>query len=106
MKSIVEKDVEKELESIYGIEHCKREIIDYVKYLKISKKSKFANYNIIIHNSSNYPGETKNRLIDILWKMLKKEEIIKKGCEFITEEQIKLFDKKEEKGSKRQKRQK
>ena len=104
MKSIVEKDVEKELESIYGIEHCKREIIDYVKYLKISKKSKFANYNIIIHNSSNYPGETKNRLIDFLCKMLKKEEIIKKGCEFITEEQIKLFDKKEEKGSKRQKK--
>ena len=29
MKKIVEKDVEKELESIYGIENCKGEIIDY-----------------------------------------------------------------------------
>ena len=47
MKKIVEKDVEKELESIYGIENCKGEIIDYIKYLEVSKKSKFANYNIV-----------------------------------------------------------
>lgn len=48
MKKIVEKDVEKELESIYGIENCKGEIIDYIKYLEVSKKSKFANYNMRI----------------------------------------------------------
>ena len=80
MKKLVEKDVVKELESIYGIENCKGEILDYVKYLKISKKSNFANYNIIIHNNSSYPGETKNRLIEFLSKRLEKEISIFQFC--------------------------
>ena len=101
MKKLVEKDVIKELESIYGIENCKGEILDYVKYLEISKKSNFANYNVIIHNNSSYPGETKNRLIEFLSKRLEKEGIVKNGYEFITEEQIKLFENKEEKEVKR-----
>ena len=97
MKNMVEKDVVKELESIYGIENCKREILEYAKYLEISKKSGFANYNIIIHNNSSYPGETKNKLIEFLCKILKKEEIVKNGYESIAEEQLKLFENKEEK---------
>lgn len=101
MKKLVEKDVIKELENIYGIENCKGEILDYVKYLEISKKSNFANYNVIIHNNSSYPGETKNRLIEFLSKRLEKEGIVKNGYEFITEEQIKLFENKEEKEVKR-----
>ena len=104
MKKIVEKDVEKELESIYGIENCKGEIIDYIKYLEVSKKSKFANYNIIIHNNSSYPGETKNKLIEFLSKMLEKTEITKNGYEYITEDQIKIFENKEEKESKKEKK--
>ena len=43
-------EITKELDDIYGIEECKWEILNYVKYLKLDKKDNFANYNVIIHN--------------------------------------------------------
>ena len=36
MKNILENDIEKELDNIYGIENSKWEILNYAKYLEIS----------------------------------------------------------------------
>ena len=58
-------EITKELDDIYGIEECKWEILNYVKYLKLDKKDNFANYNVIIHNRSSYPSETKLKLINM-----------------------------------------
>ena len=72
MKNALENEIEKELDNIYGIENSKWEILNYIKYLEISKQNYFANYNVIIHNNSSYPEETKIKLIDFLCKMLNK----------------------------------
>ena len=88
MKNILENDIEKELDNIYGIENSKWEILNYAKYLEISNKIHFANYNIIIHNNSDYPSETKNKLVEFLYKLLKNNKIIEKGYEFITIDDI------------------
>ena len=88
MKNILENDIEKELDNIYGIENSKWEILNYAKYLEISSKIHFANYNIIIHNNSDYPSETKNKLVEFLYKLLKNNNIIEKGYEFITIDDI------------------
>lgn len=75
-------EITKELDDIYGIEECKWEILNYVKYLKLDKKDNFANYNVIIHNRSSYPSETKLKLIDFLNKMLVDNEVINTEYEF------------------------
>lgn len=73
MKNILENEVEKELNNIYGIGSSKWEILNYAKYLEISNENHFANYNIIIHNNSEYPSETKNKLVEFLYEILKKK---------------------------------
>lgn len=88
-------DAIKELDNIYGIENSKWEILNYIKYLKIGKENHFANYNIIIHNNSGYPFETKVKLIDFLFKMLKINNIIKTDYEFVTINQLKKFEKRD-----------
>ena len=81
-------EITKELDDIYGIEECKWEILNYVKYLKLDKKDNFANYNVIIHNRSSYPSETKLKLIDFLNKMLVANEVINTEYEFLTSAQL------------------
>ena len=81
-------EVEKELNNIYGIGSSKWEILNYAKYLEISNENHFANYNIIIHNNSEYPSETKNKLVEFLYEILKKNNIIEDGYEFITTDDI------------------
>lgn len=88
MKNILENEVEKELNNIYGIGSSKWEILNYAKYLEISNENHFANYNIIIHNNSEYPSETKNKLVEFLYEILKKNNIIEDGYEFITTDDI------------------
>jgi len=92
MKEILEEDITKELDNIYGIEESKWEIMNYVKYLEISKEKYFANYNVIIYNRSSYPTETKIKLINFLHKMLKKHKIIKSDYEFINMRQLRKFE--------------
>lgn len=81
-------EITKELDDIYGIEECKWEILNYVKYLELDKKNNFANYNIIIHNRSSYPSETKFKLIDFLHKILVADGIVNTEYEFLTSEQL------------------
>ena len=50
MEKIFDENTINELNGIYGIENCKWEILDYIRYLKISKENKFVNYNIMINN--------------------------------------------------------
>lgn len=97
MKYALENEIEKELDNIYGIEDSKWEILNYIKYLEISKQNNFANYNVIIHNNSGYPEETKIKLIKFLCKMLKKNNIIKTDYEFVTTKQLKKFELNEDK---------
>ena len=100
MKNVLENEIEKELDNIYGIEDSKWEILNYIKYLEISKQNNFANYNVIIHNNSSYPEETKIKLINFLCKMLNKNNIIKTDYEFVTTKQLKNFDFNEDKEEK------
>lgn len=102
MKNVVKNEILKELDSIYGIEENKWEILNYIKYLEIGGKNHFANYNVIIHNKSSYPTETKIKLIDFLHRMLKKNHIISTEYEFITSRQIRQFEKSNEPNSKRE----
>ena len=97
MKNVLENEIEKELDNIYGIENSKWEILNYIKYLEISKQNNFANYNVIIHNNSSYPEETKIKLINFLCKMLNKNNIIKTDYEFVTTKQLKKFELADEK---------
>jgi DNA polymerase III delta prime subunit len=89
-----------ELDSIYGIEENKWEILNYIKYLEISKEKHFANYNIIIHTRSSYPLETKIKLIEFLHTILKQHNIINSEYEFVTSEQLKLFKKNDKSNNK------
>ena len=100
MKNVLENEIEKELDNIYGIEDSKWEILNYIKYLEISKQNNFANYNVIIHNNSSYPEETKIKLINFLCKMLNKNNIIKTDYEFVTTKQLKNFNFNEDKEEK------
>lgn len=97
MKNVLENEIEKELDNIYGIEDSKWEILNYIKYLEISKQNNFANYNVIIHNNSSYPEETKIKLINFLCKMLNKNNIIKTDYEIVTTKQLKKFELTDEK---------
>ena len=101
MKNVLENEIEKELDNIYGIEDSKWEILNYIKYLEISKQNNFANYNVIIHNNSSYPEETKIKLINFLCKMLNKNNIIKTDYEFVSTKQLKKFDFNEDKEEKK-----
>ncbi len=92
MKSILEDDIVKELDNIYGIEDSKWEILNYIKYLEISKEKYFANYNVIIHNNSSYPTETKIKLINFLHKMLKKNNVVSTDYDFVNIKQIRMFE--------------
>lgn len=96
MEKIFDEDTINELNGIYGIENCKWEILDYIRYLKISKENHFVNYNIMINNDSDYPFETKIRLIEFLYKRLKNNNIITTDYEFITQNQLKTFKKEDE----------
>lgn len=97
MKNEFEDYVLKEIDNIYGIEDSKWEILNYVRYLEISKDEHFANYNIIIHNNSSYPSETKNKLIEFLYSMLRKNGIITTKYEFIDAKLIRNFERKKKK---------
>ena len=97
MKNEFEDYVLKEIDNIYGIEDSKWEILNYVKYLEISKEEHFANYNIIIHNNSSYPSETKNKLIEFLYSMLRKNGIITTKYEFIDAKLIRNFEREKKK---------
>ena len=96
MEKIFDEDTINELNGIYGIENCKWEILDYIRYLKISKENHFVNYNIMINNDSDYPFETKIRLIEFLYKRLKNNYIITTDYEFITQNQLKAFKKEDD----------
>ena len=96
MEKIFDEDTINELNGIYGIENCKWEILDYIRYLKISKENHFVNYNIMINNDSDYPFETKIRLIEFLYKRLKNNNIITTDYEFITQNQLKAFKKEDD----------
>ena len=96
MEKIFDEDTINELNGIYGIENCKWEILDYIRYLKISKENNFVNYNIMINNDSDYPFETKIRLIEFLYKRLKNNNIIATDYEFITQNQLKAFKKEDD----------
>lgn len=87
----------KELDTIYGIEQNKGKIVNYIKYLEISRKDKFANYNIMIHNESSYWSETKNKLINYIYKMLKENNIIKTEYKFINAKELRRFEMNDEK---------
>ena len=60
MKENVEEDITKELDNIYGIEESKWEIMNYIKYLQISKEKYFANHNVIIYNRSTQQKQKSN----------------------------------------------
>lgn len=90
-KEMKDEAIFKELDSIYGIDDNKWEIYNYIKYLEISKEKHFANYNIIIHNKSGYASETEIKLLDFLCKMLKKNNIIETGYEFIKSSHLKKY---------------
>jgi SpoVK/Ycf46/Vps4 family AAA+-type ATPase len=106
MKNIVENEIIRELDNIYGIEESKWGILNYIKYLEISKENHFANYNVIIHNSSDYPSETKIKLINFLHDMLKKNNIIGTDYECVTTKQIRKFEKNDESNNKEEKKKK
>ena len=86
------EEILKELDEIYGIEECKWEIVNYIKYMDISKENRFANFNIIIHNESNYPIETKDKLVDYIYRKLKEKNIVKTNYEYLNSRQLRKFE--------------
>ena len=91
------EEILNELNNIYGIEESKMQIVNYIKYLQISKEDRFANYNIIIHNQSDYAAETKEKLVDYIHKQLKENQIINTGYEYINTRQLRKFEINDEK---------
>ena len=65
MEKIFDEDTINELNGIYGIENCKWEILDYIRYLKISKENHFVNYNIMINNDEDKKTKIWNDLKEI-----------------------------------------
>ena len=71
MEKIFDEDTINELNGIYGIENCKWEILDYIRYLKIRKENNFVNYHgdeIKILRIWNY-GEIDTKLQNDIIKM-------------------------------------
>ncbi len=87
----IEKEYTEELKEIYGIENSINQIIDYIRNVAIAKKENFIKYNIVITNNSNYPNQTKDKLIKFIYQILVKYKIIKKGIEYIGEKTIENY---------------
>ena len=84
----VDKKIIKKLENVYGVQNCKNQILDYIKNIKINKEERQLNLNIIISNNSSYLNQTKDKLIDFIYKILIEYKVIKPGIQNISQKEI------------------
>lgn len=91
-KVLKAEEVLKELNEIYGINNSKSIIVNYSKYLTLTKETdlKLGNYNIIIRNSVD--TEISTKLINIIWKLQKINNVVKRDYHYITLDEISDFD--------------
>ena len=84
----MEKEILEELDNIYGTDKCKDVIKNYVSYIKMKKEGqiKFGNYNILIRNKSEYGSSEK--LVEIIWKILKTNNIISTQYKYLERDEI------------------
>ena len=84
----MEKEILEELDNIYGTDKCKDVIKNYVSYIKMKKEGqiKFGNYNILIRNKSEYGSSEK--LVEIIWKILKTNNIITTQYKYLERDEI------------------
>lgn len=78
----------KEADSIYGFEKGKEVLKNYASYISMKKKEgiDFGNYNILIRNRSSY--DSAQKVVDVIWKLLKSENVINTPYKYLTREDI------------------
>ncbi len=77
-----------DIDGIYGARKCKDILRNYAVFLsmKKGKKLKDVNYNIFINNRSEYNYYEK--VVEIIEKLLKENDIIKTDCKYLKREDI------------------
>ena len=70
------EEIINEIDTIYGASKCKEVIRNYASYIEMKKAGEidFGNYNILIRNKSEY--EYYEKVIEIIWKILKSNDMI------------------------------
>lgn len=78
----------KEAESIYGIDKCLNILKNYASYIQLKKEEKvdFGTFNILIRNGSEY--DSSEKLVEIIWKLLKANEIITTNYKYLERDEI------------------
>lgn len=86
------EEILEELNHIYGVDKCKEVIRNYTSYIEMKKKGevKFGNYNILIRNQSEYGAS--EQLVEVIWKILKANKIVKTPYRYLEREEIKRGD--------------
>ena len=80
----------KNIDSVYGARKCKDVLRNYAIFLKMKKGKNLrdVNYNIFINNRSEYNYYEK--VVEIIEKLLKENNIIKTNCRYLKREDIRV----------------
>ena len=86
-----------ELDNICGAEKCKEVLESYAMYLTLKKEKKmdFGTCNIMIKNPIE--SETSKQIIEVIWKLLKANNVISTKYRYLNEDEVREDRKKESK---------
>ncbi len=90
------EEILSEIDNICGAKECKEVIESYAMYLTLKKNRKIdiGTYNVIIKNPIE--SETSQQIIDVIWKLLKINNIVSTKYRYLSEEEVRNEQKKED----------
>ena len=82
------EEILKELEDICGLKNCIDILRNYITFilLKKNKKIEFGTFNFYVRNPIE--PEISEKLVDIIWRILKNNEIIDSNYKYLSREEI------------------
>ena len=91
------EEILEELNNICGAEKCKEVLESYAMYLTLKKEKKmdFGTYNMMIKNPIE--SETSKQIIEVIWKLLKANNVISTKYRYLNEDEVREDRKKENK---------
>ena len=91
------EEILEELNNICGAEKCKEVLESYAMYLTLKKEKKmdFGTCNIMIKNPIE--SETSKQIIEVIWKLLKANNVISTKYRYLNEDEVREDRKKESK---------
>lgn len=91
------EEILEELNNICGAEKCKEVLESYAMYLTLKKEKKmdFGTYNMMIKNPIE--SETSKQIIEVIWKLLKANNVISTKYRYLNEDEVREDRKKESK---------